>query len=205
MNVLPLDLAKSRNREIRVQAFPIVPKFDRHLDSSDSCQISERYDHKNIQPHYFENLRYCGMSSVPLVDICPGPCDPHGIRSTAFVAMPLFNMSPCCCPTGCWLPKAERWHDVSFDGATGCQFQHLWCRHWPDDYSGSSLIVSILKLNTINISMEPLTRLGHLLLKFSFYSDVDHKIYPRCNPMGISVVTYLLSVTDLWLRNLFIS
>ena len=33
-DVLPQDLMKSRNREIRIQTFPIALKFDKHIGSS---------------------------------------------------------------------------------------------------------------------------------------------------------------------------
>ena len=55
------DLVKTRSREIQVETFPIALKFDRHLGSSDACQISERHDHYNIRSRGFETSRDLGV------------------------------------------------------------------------------------------------------------------------------------------------
>ena len=60
-DVLPQDLVKSWSRKIRILTFPIALKFDRHATGQqycqDDCQISERYNHYNIQSRGFETSR----------------------------------------------------------------------------------------------------------------------------------------------------
>ena len=69
-DALPQDLVTSRNSKIRVLPFPIALKIDRHF-GRDTCQISERYDHYNIQSRGFETSRELHETSYHWVNRGP--------------------------------------------------------------------------------------------------------------------------------------
>ena len=83
-DVLPQDLVKSRSHEIHVY-FPIALKFHRLLGSKPASQLSERYDHYNIQ-HPISRRRdftrpYGAMSVRLVVRGAVGFCRPALIYS----------------------------------------------------------------------------------------------------------------------------